>query len=216
MKALVCILAAVSISESQAEPSFEIPPGTPKTPMKLEMDKAEDSFFDAVDAAKVSYRKSLAETLMIATKVEVFQLEPYFTCRVKDAYKDSAWSTSLPHDQFPVIPTFHYATILDSKELTPIECRVFLPILKETISAVDSGGGVLCHFPAHGIRVWDGDRIAFQTTISYECMEFYIDYPGVGADFVGLPNVDLFEVLKALIPIPPEQQPARNKNGEQD
>jgi hypothetical protein len=60
--------------------------------------------------------------------------------------------------------------------------------------------------PKAGIRAWDGDRIAFQTAIGYECRQFYMEYPIGESDFVSLSSAEFTEVLNQLMPIPQEKK----------
>ena len=111
--------------------------------------------------------------------------------KAEKAASDSAWAIRLPDDEFPIIPICHVARILKRKVLSAEEIKVLLPSLKATISVDTNRAGLLCHYPVHGIRAWDGDRIAFQTTISYECREFYMGYPIGESDFVSLSSPEL-------------------------
>jgi hypothetical protein len=57
------------------------------------------------------------------------------------------------------------------------EIALLMPRLKATIGVAENTGGPMCHFPIHGIRIGDGEDIIFQTSICYECGNFYMPYP---------------------------------------
>jgi hypothetical protein len=177
--------------------------------MELELDKSDEDYRTAVETAKAAYRKGFAEAITKSSKIEVFLLES-FTMRAEKAASDSAWAIRLPDDEFPVVPVRHVARILKRKVLSADEIKVLIPSLKATISVEANRAGLLCHYPVHGIRAWDGDRIVFQTTISYECREFYMEYPFGESEFVSLSSAEFAEVLNQLMPIPPTK-----KDGEQ-
>ncbi len=63
----------------------------------------------------------------------------------------------------------------------------------------------MCHFPIHGIRIWDGEDIVFQTSICHHCMNFYMTYPFNRARWTGLSDPTLQTVLNQLMPIPAEE-----------
>lgn len=202
MKSLICIILAGSLGLAQSEPTIELL--EKKSPMELELDKSDEVYRTAVDTAKAAYRKGFAEAIAKSSKIEVFLLDS-FTIKA-DAASDSAWAIRLPDDDFPVIPIRHAAKILKRKVLSAEEIKVLLPSLKATIAVDTNRAGLLCHYPVHGIRAWDGDRIVFQTTISYECREFYMEYPVGESDFVSLSSAEFAEVLNQLMPIPPKKK----------
>ena len=207
MKPLICIIFAVLLGVTQSEPSIEHI--EKKSPMELDLDKSDEVYRTAVDAAKAAYRKEFAEAITKSSKIEVFLLES-FTMKTEQAASDSAWAIRLPDDEFPVIPVCHVAKILKRKVLSADEIKILIPSLKATISVDKNHAGVLCHYPVHGIRAWDRDRIIFQTTISYVCGEFYMEYPIGESDFVSLSSTEFAEVLNQLMPIP-----SKKKDGEE-
>jgi hypothetical protein len=121
---------------------------------------------------------------------------------VDDAKFDSAWALRLPEDRFPIVPYGSSSKILKRKTLTADEVKLLMPSLQATIGVEKNMGGALCHYPIHGIRIWDGDDVIFQTSICYHCSNFYLSYPYGGADWTNLSDPNFQKVMKQLMPIP--------------
>ena len=69
-------------------------------------------------------------------------------------------------------------------------------------------GGAFCHTPPYGIRLYRGDKVLLETTICWECHNFYMSTidQETGALRLSLQRVEdkgnrLFQVLNEIIPI---------------
>lgn len=150
------------------------------------------------------YRRAFAQAIGGATKIEVYLLDFEMT-DAEDANRDAAWAIRLAEDQFPIVPYGNQSKILKRKMLSADEIKLLMPTLQRTIAVEENSGGAMCHFPIHGIRVWDGEDIVFQTSICHHCMNFYMTYPHGGADWTSLSDPVLRTVLDQLMPIPQKE-----------
>lgn len=165
------------------------------------IEKASGAYSDAIEAAYQSYRKAFSDAIAGATNVEVYLLD-FETKPVKGATEFSSWILDLPKDQFPILPYVATSRILKRKKLSADEIALLMPSLQATIAVEKNNGGAMCHFPIHGIRIWSGDEIVFQTSICYQCMNFYMTYPFGRASWTGLSDPKFREVMEKLMPIP--------------
>ena len=78
-----------------------------------------------------------------------------------------------PSDKtFPVRPYGVHAGILAHKTISGDACNDFREAWRSL--AFDRLGGAMCHYPAYGIRLYRGDDLLFETTICWECQNFYV------------------------------------------
>ncbi|MGV3664199.1 MAG: hypothetical protein ACO1TE_28760 [Prosthecobacter sp.] len=166
------------------------------------LDAARTEYFNESQKVEAAYRKSLSQALSSATRIEVCLLEFEMT-KVKETDHDGDWALGMPEDQFPIIPYGKQSKILKRKVLTADEVQLLLPGLQRTIAVEKGAGGAFCHFPVHGIRVWNhDDQIVFQTSICHHCGNFYMTYPFGGVAWTPLSDTAFGEVLEKLMPVP--------------
>jgi len=198
---LAFLLAAAIISKGEENPLagiqvIEVQP----SPLAKAVNGAGDKHFKAMEVVNAAYRKDLAAALGAATEIEIYLLDFASGPVEKAGYN---WEYDLPADEFPIVPYKQSSKILQRKKLTAEEAKRLMPSLQETIRAEGAPAGALCHYPIHGIRIRDGGNILFQTSICYECGNFYMAYPLVeGANWEGLSGKEFEKVMKELLPIP--------------
>ena len=166
--------------------------------------KADEAYRGGMETLEADYRKAFAEAIGSATKIEVYLLDFEMT-DAEDAQRDSVWAIRLAEDQFPIVPYGNQSKILKRKMLSADEIKLLMPSLQKTIAVEKNSGGAMCHFPIHGIRVWDAEDIVFQTSICHHCMNFYMTYPFGGAGWTSLSDPTLRTVLEQFIPIPQKE-----------
>lgn len=173
----------------------------PSSGIKAAMEQADKRYEEALEKAEAAYRKDLAEAISPAMEIEVFLLSGMAEDKVEST--DRGWQKRLPRDRFPIAPYGSTSTILQRKRLSPDEVKALMPSLKATVGAYRADG-ILCHYPIHGIRITNGDEVIFQTSICYQCMNFYIEYPDWinRASWTGLSSKEFQEVMERLMPIP--------------
>ncbi len=161
----------------------------------------EGAYFKAVDQAKAEYRQGFAASLSKVTKAEVYLLD--FEVKHHDP-RDIEWQIHPPKDQFP-IETGKTSRILKQEALSDAELQRLLPSLQTVVGVKESGGGAMCHFPIHGLRLWIGDEMVLETNICWNCHNLYLNYPDRTMGVIGIWNAKLEEIMKELMPIPEEQ-----------
>lgn len=166
--------------------------------------KADDAYRVGMQKLRSEYRKAFADAISSTTKIEVYLLD-FESTNVRGVKDDLTWVAGLAEDQFPIVPYRGQSKILKRKMLSADEIRLLMPSLQKTIAVEDDMGGVLCHFPIHGIRVWDGDDIVFQTSICHHCGNFYMTYPYGVVRWTSLSNSEFGDVLEQLMPIPQKE-----------
>ncbi len=78
-----------------------------------------------------------------------------------------------PSDQtFPVRPYGVFADIHAQKTITGGDCDKVRKAWQSL--RFDRLGGAFCHYPAYGLRLYRDDVLLFETTICWECQNFYV------------------------------------------
>lgn len=183
---LILLLAA---SQVGAEPD------EPKKPNEGEMQVASAEYFRDVEAARTKYRSKLAAILEEADAAELYQFDGTTEAKAPEAQEA---------DYFPIVPYGQVSKINARKRLTGeklSECR------KATALLLTKSGdsGVLCHYPAHGVRFVRGDEVIFETSICWKCENYYVAYPDdLNASWVGIATSELKDFLSRELPFPIE------------
>lgn len=158
------------------------------------------AYHKTMDQAQSAYRKGLAEGLPAATRIEVYLLD--FDVKHFEGSTEGVWKFDLPKDQFPIGPYKSVTRILKTKVLTPEQRKELLPALQAVVGVEENTGGAMCHFPIHGLRIWDGDRLILETSFCWLCENFALEYPDFTERWVGIQGTKLKEIINKLMPIP--------------
>lgn len=168
-------------------------------PVASALRKAGSEFNRGVDELLLAYRKRVADLITKATRVEVCLLDFSLGGEKRTAPAQGMFNVGPgPFSKETAILASHACTAGEMKEL--------LPLLSQALTGMSAQGGYGCHFPVHGLRVWIGEEVAFQTSICWYCCSFGMDY-GKGPVWVNhTPGFkDLKPVLLRLIPIPEDE-----------
>jgi len=198
---LLVVVLAFTFGEAQSPAKDD--PENPAVVFRAPIDpweKPEFEFFTAMVAAKTAYRKSLAEALQNADDVQLFLLD-FKTQPVKNP-GDPHWENSLPLDLFPIVTRNQVSKILQRRQLPPAERKAFLSGLKRVLSIDGVHTGGMCHLPIYGIRIWAGNYVVFQTSLSIYCRKLEVTYPSQGAEPMGYHDPDFEAILQRALPIP--------------
>ncbi|MES2594216.1 MAG: hypothetical protein V4662_02715 [Verrucomicrobiota bacterium] len=163
------------------------------------LEAAAEVFFEATLVQEAAYRKALGETIKDhATRCEVFLLDFMPSSKKTDSFFDE------PSDEkhFPIRPYKTETKILNRRELSTDEFKALLLSLIQTVGVEKNTGGAFCHMPIHAIRVYDQGILIMETSICYECGNFFINYPDKTAEWVGLGAGEFEELMKRFMPIP--------------
>ena len=195
---LFLILPLLAVAEE-----LDLPDGQevdPKIPAIQHLISAQRKYDKEKSVIQAKYRSRLADAMKHADGAEIFLLS--FT-PAKDVPDD------IQYDDKRYFPVLGYEDchheILDRKRLTGeklAQCReATVKLLQEE---KDWGGGALCHMPIHGIRLYRGENLIFQTSICWKCTNYYIQYPDDygTASWVGLVGKPIKEFLMKEMPIP--------------
>ena len=190
---ILVLFAALAFSMSTAEESG---------PVAKAKERAEDEFNIGLEVLRGIYRKRMAELISSATRVEVLLLD--FSFGEEKRAKP-------PLNLFDIKPYSKNTPILASHFCTSKELKELVPALSNAIGGLPHEGGHGCHFPIHGIRVWIGSEIAFETSICWYCSNFMMSYArGAGWENHTDGFRELKPILMRLMPIP-EDEVARFK-----
>ena len=164
------------------------------------IEEAEGRFHEAKQVIQGRYRKELADALAKAERVEIFLLD--FDALEPTPSDFLFWETRLEEGEFPIMPYGEKTKVLKKATLTPEQRAEFLPALQKVVGGESGAGGAMCHMPIHGVRIFSGDEIVFQTSICWHCGNYYLHYPD-GAHWEGLADSnDLAKALEKMMPIP--------------
>jgi len=167
------------------------------------LEEAQDHFYEAKDVIKIRYRKELAEAIAKGDKVEVYLLD--FDAIEQTPSDHLYWETRLEEGEFPIMPYGSKTKVLKKVELTPEQRKEFLPALQKTVSSEEDHGGAMCHHPIHGVRVFSGGKIIFQSSFCWHCNNYYLHYPD-GPQWLGIGNrKDLATAFEKMMPVPQKE-----------
>lgn len=167
------------------------------TPVQRAKERARDEYDNGLEVLRGMYRRRIAELVESGTRVEVYLLDFSFGEEKRDAPSKG---------MFDIAPYSKKTAILASHTCSAKERDDLLPVLRTAIAGLPRAGGMACHFPIHGMRVWIGSELAFETSICWYCGNFMMDY-GRGAGWEN--HTDGFRELKPLLlklmPIPEDE-----------
>jgi hypothetical protein len=172
--------------------------GTGKTAERIEAIRSDamDKRFRANEKIDREYRVALATTFELADRVEVFLLDLAIG-------RDGAYLPNRDDDVFPILPYNKETKILKTLQVPPNDVPKWCAAVKKLITSEKLGGGDLCHFPIHGLRIYAHDKLRFETSICWHCGNYTFNYQD-NSHFVGLTEdaVDLKKLLDQFMPIP--------------
>ena len=170
-----------------------------ESPAEKSILEAESQYYEAQAKIQSVYRKNLAAALAQGGRVEVYLLD----FEIKDTPSDFYyWENRLENDEFPIIPYGSKSKILKRATLTKGQQKIFIPKLQEVVGIQgDIDGGAFCHFPIHGVRIYVGDKIIFQSSFCWKCHNFSVSYPD-NPSWVAISGGDLFKAFNEIMPIP--------------
>ncbi|HEY5311675.1 MAG TPA: hypothetical protein VIK18_04125 [Pirellulales bacterium] len=160
---------------------------------------AEREFENGLDQLKAEFRQHISKALETADKIEIFLLE--FDSLKPDPGDDVRFDGDEDNQRFPIRPYKSLAKILKHRTLTPAERDELLPLLMAVVGQPKDPGGAFCHLPIHGLRVFEGETLLFESSFCYVCQNFYIRYP-TEARWFGLEAKEFEATMKKLMPIP--------------
>jgi len=159
-----------------------------------------NAYLQTMKKAQAEYRKGLSASFSKATKIEIYLLD--FDVKHFDGVMTPTWKLNVPKDQFPIGPSEGVARILKTKVLTGEEMKKLLPALEAAVGVEKDIVSPLCHFPIHGVRVWEGEELIFETSFCWMCENFSLRYPDFREKWVGIEGTRLKNIIKDLMPIP--------------
>lgn len=173
-------------------------------PAKLE--KAESAYFQDQEVAEKNYRKALAAALDDAVRAEIYLLDFETVALPKKSDDPFEKTPTVPANTFTIAPYDATSKILKQRVIKGAELAKLLPHLKQTVGVEITSPGAMCHFPIHGLRVWDKEwRILFESSFCYKCSNFYITYPNYrngSPQWTGLSHKEFENLMTEFMPIP--------------
>lgn len=90
----------------------------------------------------------------------------------RDPFSDEKPDRKAESKTFPVRPYGIQADIHAHVSLTGDACDELRAAWRSL--AFDRSGGAFCHYPAYGFRLYRGDVLLFETTVCWQCQNFYV------------------------------------------
>lgn len=141
------------------------------------------------------YRDCLAEMVLKADKIELFLLD-FTMAEVEDVEVET----------FPIPPFQGNARVITQKAVQPADLESFKAAIATFLSGKRNEGGVFCHYPIHGIRVYQAGTQIFQTSLCWNCGNYYVEYPdGPAIEEMSQRSPELEKLFNTVLPIPPEE-----------
>ena len=153
----------------------------------------------AISKADRDYRDAVASTLKFADRVEVYLLGAKESART-DLFSGSEDQAA---DLFPIRPYDSNARILKRLTVPKEDIPQWTDAVAKILTSRRSTAMAMCHNPIHGIRLFAGDLLLFETSVCWECHNYYFRYEE-GAQWENLTEdaTDLRALFTKFLPIP--------------
>lgn len=168
--------------------------------------KAQNKFVEEKRNAEAAYRSRLAEAFRLVDWAEVmlldFEVEPKPKGREVGEFFGEVEGFERRTHLF--VPNYDaYSRIIKTKKMEGDSLKQLVSAVDEVFKEPIQGRGPLCHFPIHGIRLYIGDELFFETSFCWHCSNYFMrmtgEWDGMWVDFRG---EKLEEFLKKEMPIP--------------
>ena len=90
----------------------------------------------------------------------------------RDPFGEAKSKRKATDKTFPVRPYGAHADVLAHVSLTGASCGKLRQAWQSL--AFDRLGGAFCHYPVYGLRLYRDDVLLFETTVCWECQNFYV------------------------------------------
>ncbi len=185
---LVCFLLGEIHADGRASEATEI------------KSKAETALLEGHEKLIDAYRIQLAAAVAKADRVEVFQLDDRVTGNEKIGDPNDPFNGQSKDKWFRVDVPETPSSKITEKLLVPQE--KLEPLLRIISNMLEHPGEELaaCHDPVHGIRVYSGEELLFETSLCYKCLNFTMGSP-IGGEYVPLPENGIKAMMLKLLPL---------------
>jgi hypothetical protein len=160
------------------------------------LSEANEKQYKAMTKIRRDYRASVAKTFAFADRVEVFLLDHAMG-------KDPAYQPKEGDETFPIRPYNKETKILKKLTIPAPQIPKWAAAVTKMLTTEKWGGGAMCHFPIHGMRIYFRDQLLFETSICWKCDNYYFEngWEGLTED-----AADLKALLDGFMPIPEEEK----------
>lgn len=156
--------------------------------------RANAKYWDRKGGIQKEYRDRIAEMVLKSDKIELFLLD-FTMAEVEDVEVET----------FPIPPFQGNARVITKKAVQPADLESFKAVIVTLLSSKNDDGGVFCHYPIHGIKAYQAGIQVFQTSLCWNCGNYYVEYPD-GSVIENMAQSDLLKKLfDTVLPIPPEE-----------
>ena len=155
-----------------------------------------DAFRSDVHDAEVKFRKSISKMLMAADRVVIYLVD----------FEGESKEQVDPDDEksIEIKPYKSRTKIIQKKELAAEDRKNLLKALCEQIAWPNHTGGAFCHYPIHGIRIYQGKELLHEGTFCWMCANFSFSYPDGGSAWLDT-STELKQIFMSLLPIPKDE-----------
>ncbi len=160
-------------------------------------EEPESVYYEELDLVEAKYRSSKAKMILKASRVVIYLVDFEGSSETDlDPFSDKA-------EAITVIDYERKADVLLSKELDAKQRKNLLGVLSKQIAKPKHGGGAMCHYPIHGIRIYDDNKILHEGTFCWVCKNFSYNYPRSSSWLDTTPELE--KIFNDLMPIPQKE-----------
>jgi hypothetical protein len=164
------------------------------------MEEAQMKRFDGFLRLNREYRAAVSTTFKLADRVEVYLLD--FAAGYDPEYRPKE-----DEKTFPIRPYDKETGILKTHKVAAQDVQKWCAAVTKLLVSEKSGVGMNCHFPIHGIRIFSGDTLLFETSLCWKCGNYYFHYrTGASWEGLALNAEDLKALLDRAMPIPESER----------
>lgn len=179
----ICLIVTLNINaESELEESLS---------------NASSRYDDAQFEIESDYRKEVAKLLTMSDQIVIYLLD----FEMEDTPEGMHFETR-DENTFQIFPYGGKSKILKKSAIKDDQHEMLLPKLQDVVIAKNmTKRNEISHFPMHGIIMYSGQKIIFQSSFCWHTRTFRMVYPD-SISLVRIRGNKLQEVFNKIMPIP--------------
>ena len=141
---------------------------------------------------QLAYRQKIGKLISGCDKMEVFLLD------------FSMEDVEVGVESFPISPFDSETKVIKKVEVNKSDSETFRDMVSTMLSSREpEEAGSFCHYPIHGIRLYQSGVLVFQTSFCWSCDNYYFEFPdGAGWCQLGYSRAGLKNLFERILPIP--------------
>ena len=139
------------------------------SPAALEQEQIKDRYGDKLESAYQQYKHDTARLLRHADRISIYLLD----ADISPDNRSKSFTVDLDDSLFPIKPYDTCTPILGATNVTEKTIiESFVSNFKILLNDEEHNFVTLCHYPTHGVRVYAGQSLLFESSFSWKCSNY--------------------------------------------